>query len=300
MDKAATGFPNSASFVLAARVKDYFLLIKFTLSFTVVFSCVVCYLLSPGIKFNFTSVLLLFIAGMLITGSANAINQTVERDTDALMKRTAQRPVASGRMEPDEAWTFAIISGIAGILLMWGCFNLMSALLSLLSLLLYAFVYTPLKKINSISVLIGGLPGALPCLIGWVAGTNTFEGGGWVVFGILFLWQFPHFWAIAWVAHKDYQRAGFKLLPGAGGPNKFTALQTVIYSMLMIPTGMLPFYFHISGIISFWILMACNLSMVFLSILLFVKMNVPAARRLMFGSYFYLMIVFLALLFDKA
>jgi protoheme IX farnesyltransferase len=237
---------------------------------------------------------------MLITGSANAINQTVERDTDALMKRTAQRPVASGRMEPNEAWTFAIISGIAGVLLMWGWFNLLSAVISLLSLLLYAFVYTPLKKINSISVLVGGLPGAFPCLIGWIAGTNAINEGGWVLFGILFLWQFPHFWAIAWVAHKDYERAGFKLLPGAGGPTKFTALQTVIYSMLMIPVGMLPFYFHISGITSFLILMGCNLSMVFLSIMLLVKMNVNAARRVMFGSYFYLIIVFLALLFDKA
>jgi heme o synthase len=300
MNKAATSIPNSASFVLASKVKDYFQLIKFTLSFTVVFSCVVCYLLAPDVHFNFTSVLLLFIAGMLITGSANAINQTVERDTDALMKRTAQRPVASGRMEPNEAWTFAIISGVAGILLMWGWFNLLSAGISLLSLLLYAFVYTPLKKINSISVLVGGLPGALPCLIGWVAGTDALNEGGWVLFGILFLWQFPHFWAIAWVAHKDYEKAGFKLLPGAGGPTKFTALQTVIYSMLMIPVGMLPFYFHISGITSFWILMGCNLSMVFLSVMLFVKMNVNAARRVMFGSYFYFLIVFQALLFDKA
>ena len=299
MNKVATGIPDSTSFVLASKVKDYFQLIKFTLSFTVVFSCVVCYLLAPTVQFNFTSVLLLFLAGMLIAGAANAINQTVEKDTDALMKRTAQRPVAAGRMEPNEAWAFAIISGIAGILLMWEYFNLLSSVISLLSLLIYAFVYTPLKKINSISVLVGGLPGALPCLIGWVAGTNLLNEGGWVLFGILFLWQFPHFWAIAWVAHKDYERAGFKLLPGAGGPTKFTALQTVIYSMLMIPVGMLPFYFHVSGIISFWILMGCNISMVFLSVLLFVKMNVTAARRVMFGSYFYLMIVFLALLFDK-
>jgi protoheme IX farnesyltransferase len=299
MNKAATSIPGSASLALASKVKDYFQLIKFTLSFTVVFSCVVCYLLAPDVHFTLTSVILLFIAGMLITGSANAINQTVEKDTDALMKRTAQRPVASGRMEPNEAWTFAVISGITGILLMWACFNLLSAVISLISLLMYAFVYTPLKKVNSISVLVGGLPGALPCLIGWVAGTNALDQGGWVLFGILFLWQFPHFWAIAWVAHKDYERAGFKLLPGAGGPTKFTALQTVIYSMLMIPVGMLPFYFHISGIISFWILMACNLAMVFVSGVLFVKMTVNAARRLMFSSYFYLMIVFLALLLDK-
>ena len=299
MDNVATGISNSASFALASKVKDYFQLIKFTLSFTVVFSCVVCYLLAPDVTFDFFSVLLLFIAGMLITGSANAINQTVERDTDALMKRTASRPVASGRMRVNEAWAFAIITGIAGVFLMWYRFNLQSAMLSLFSLLLYAFIYTPLKKINSISVLVGAFPGALPCLIGWVAGTGEFSAGGWILFGIQFLWQFPHFWAIAWVAHKDYEKAGFKLLPGKGGPTKFTALQAVIYSMLMIPVGMLPFYFHISGSISLWILMGCNFSMVYLSVMLFIKMNVKAARKVMFGSYFYFMIVFLALLFDK-
>lgn len=294
-----TGFTNSVSFAIASKVKDYFQLIKFTLSFTVVFSCVVCYLLAPNIRFDFFAVFMLFAAGMLITGSANAINQTVERDTDALMKRTAGRPVAAGRMGVNEAWAFAIITGLAGVLLMWFFFNIQSALLGLISLILYAFVYTPLKKINSISVLVGAFPGALPCLIGWVAGAGNFGLGGWILFGIQFLWQFPHFWAIAWVAHKDYERAGFKLLPGTEGPTKFTALQSVIYSMLMIPVGMLPFYAHISGIISFWVILACNLTMVYLSILLFINVDVKAARRVMFGSYFYLMVVFLSLLFDK-
>jgi protoheme IX farnesyltransferase len=299
MDNVATGISNSASFALASKVKDYFQLIKFTLSFMVVFSSVVCYLLAPGIIFNLSSVLLLFLAGMLITGSANAINQTVERDTDSLMKRTSGRPVAAGRMSVNEAWAFAIFTGIAGVILMWLRFNFLSAMLGLFSLILYAFIYTPLKKINSISVLVGAFPGALPCLIGWVAGTGMLNAGGWILFGIQFLWQFPHFWAIAWVAHKDYEKAGFKLLPGKGGPTKFTALQSIIYSMLMIPMGMLPFYFHISGILSMWILLTCNLVMVYLSVMLFRQMNVQAARRVMFGSYFYLMIVFLSLLFDK-
>jgi protoheme IX farnesyltransferase len=301
MNNVATsaGISNSASFAFASKVKDYFQLIKFTLSFTVVFSCVVCYLLAPNVRFDLVSVLCLFIAGMLITGSANAINQTIERDTDALMKRTAGRPVASKRMQINEAWAFAIITGVAGVSLMWYWFNYQSALLGLFSLLLYAFIYTPLKKINSISVLVGAFPGALPCLIGWVAGTGKFGIGGWILFGIQFLWQFPHFWAIAWVAHKDYEKAGFKLLPGTGGPTKFTALQSVIYSMLMIPVGMLPFYANISGTISLWILLFCNLVMVYLSVMLFLKMNVKAARSVMFGSYFYLIIVFLSLLFDK-
>ena len=300
MDNVASDISNSASFALASKVKDYFQLIKFTLSFMVVFSCVVCYLLAPNVSFHLLSVLLLFIAGMLIAGSANAINQTVEKDTDILMKRTASRPVASGRMSAKEAWLFAIVTGIAGVVLMWYEFNFYSALLGLFSLVLYAFIYTPLKKINSISVLVGAFPGALPCLIGWVAGTGEFSTGGWILFGIQFLWQFPHFWAIAWVSHKDYERAGFKLLPSRGGPTKFTAIQGIIYSMIMIPVGMLPFYFHISGIVSLWILLVCNLSMVYLSVMLFKEMNVQAARKVMFGSYFYLMIVFLSLLFDRA
>ena len=265
----------------------------------VVFSCVVCYLLAPNIKFDLLSVILLFTAGMLITGSANAINQAVEKDTDALMKRTAGRPVAAGRMTQNEAYTFAIITGVMGILIMWYWFNFASAMIGLFSLFLYAFIYTPLKKINSVSVLVGAFPGALPCLIGWVAGTNEFSAGGWILFAIQFLWQFPHFWAIAWVAHKDYSAAGFKLLPSDKGPTKFTAAQTVIYSMLMIPVGMLPYYFQMTGITSMWILLVCNLWMVYVSIMLFVKMDVPAARKVMFSSYFYLMIVLLALLFDK-
>jgi protoheme IX farnesyltransferase len=166
-------------------------------------------------------------------------------------------------------------------------------------LFLYAFIYTPLKKINSVSVLVGAFPGALPCLIGWVAATDSFSIGGWVLFGIQFLWQFPHFWAIAWVAHKDYTKAGFKLLPSEKGPTRFTAAQAVIYSMLMIPVGMLPYYFKISGITSMWIVLTCNIWMVFVSIILFIKMDVAAARKVMFSSYFYLMIVLLSLLFDK-
>jgi protoheme IX farnesyltransferase len=290
---------NSSSFALASKVKDYFQLIKFTLSFMVVFSCVTCYLLAPNVTFDLLSVLLLFIAGMLITGSANAINQAVEKDTDALMKRTANRPVASGRMTENEAFTFAAITGSLGVFIMWQWFNLESALIGLFSLFLYGFIYTPLKKVNSIAVLVGAFPGALPCLIGWVAATNEFSAGGWILFAIQFLWQFPHFWAIAWVAHKDYSNAGFKLLPSDKGPTKFTALQTVMYSMLMIPVGMLPVYFGISGIISMWIILVCNIYIVYVSIMLFIKMSVAAARKVMFSSYFYLMIVLLALLFDK-
>ena len=294
----------SGSFKLAEKVKDYFQLIKFTLSFTVVFSCVVCYLLAPGISYDLKMVLLLFTAGMLVTGSANAINQAVEKDTDAVMKRTNKRPVADGRMSQQEAYFFAFIAGLLGVLMMWYFFNLASALISAGSLFLYAFIYTPLKKVNSIAVLVGAFPGALPCLIGWVAGYNPDEqiwwAGGLILFGIQFLWQFPHFWAIAWVSHTDYSKAGFKLLPADKGPTKFTALQAVMYSVLMIPVGLLPKFIGISGSVSLWILLACNLFMIIQCIRLYIEMDVKAARRVMFSSYIYLPIVLLALLADKA
>jgi protoheme IX farnesyltransferase len=297
MTETTTG---STSFSLAAKVKDYMQLIKFTLSFTVVFSCVICYLLAPKVvEYDLAMILLLFLAGMLVTGSANAINQAVEKDTDAMMKRTGSRPVANGRMSQQEAYAFALIAGVGGVLMMWYFFNLSSALLSAFSLFLYAFIYTPLKKINSIAVLVGAFPGALPCLIGWVAGNDDFSAGGWILFGIQFLWQFPHFWAIAWVAHADYSKAGFKLLPSDKGPTKFTALQAVMYSVLMIPVGILPYYFGLTGQVSMWIVMAANLFMVVQSLRLYREMDVKAARRVMFSSYIYLPIVLLALLADK-
>ena len=291
----------SFSFTIAEKVKDYFQLSKFTLSFTVVFSCVICYLLAPQVvSYNPKMILLLFFAGMLITGSANAINQAIEKDTDAQMARTSKRPVASGRMSDREAYLFATIAGIAGIAIMAIWFNYSSATLSAFSLFLYAFVYTPLKKINSIAVLVGAFPGAFPCLIGWVAGNDDFAIGGWILFGIQFLWQFPHFWAIAWVAHKDYSRVGFKLLPADKGPTKFTAIQGIMYSVLMIPVGILPNYYHMTGTISLWIVLFCNLFLVVQSLRLYKEMNVTAARRVMFSSYIYLPVVLLSLLADKA
>jgi heme o synthase len=302
MQQENTTIADSRSFALVSKVKDYFQLIKFTLSFMVVFSTVVSYLLAPGIRFDLLQVLLLFTGGMLITGSANAINQVLEKSTDAMMKRTAKRPVASGRMSTTEASAFAVIAGALGIFIMWYWFNTESAMLGLLSLLLYGFIYTPLKKINSVAVLVGAFPGAIPCLIGWVAGfydAPIIWTGGIILFAIQFLWQFPHFWAIAWVAHKDYTAAGFKLLPSDKGPTKFTALQTIMYSALMIPVGVLPYYFDMSGIVSMWIVLACNFAMLYLSVMLFIKMDVGSARKVMFGSYFYLMIVFLSLYANK-
>jgi len=284
---------------LTGKLKDYKLLIKFNLSFMVVFSAVISYLLAPKVKeYDWKAILLFFLGGMLVTGSANAINQVVEKDTDALMKRTAKRPVASGRMSVQEGWAFAIITGIAGILIL-SHFNFLTAALSAFSLFVYAFIYTPLKKVSSVSVLVGAVPGSLPCLIGWAAGNDDLSTGGWVLFALQFFWQFPHFWAIAWIAHKDYTTAGFKLLPSNQGPTKYSAIQAVIYSLLLLPVGVLPYFTGMSGLLSMGIVLVANGLMIWQCVRLYREMTVKAARRVMFGSYIYLPVVLLALLVDK-
>lgn len=289
------------------KVKDYLQLVKPSLSIMVVFSSVISYLLAPKVvEYEWGMIGLLFLGGMLVTGSANAINQVVEKDTDAMMKRTGKRPIASGRMSQQEGWAFAIITGALGVFILGNYFNWLSAGLAAFSLFLYAFIYTPMKKISSMAVLMGAVPGALPCLIGWTAGDDKLSLGGWVLFAVQFLWQFPHFWAIAWIAHTDYSTAGFKLLPAEKGPTKFTALQTVIYSLLLFPVTVLPYFINIAsyegttGLISVILIVLANVFMLFRCITLYIKMDVSSARKVMFGSYLYLPVVLLALLMSKA
>jgi heme o synthase len=283
------------------KIKDYLLLIKPSLSIMVVFSSIMSFALTKGSE-NYVDfwrmIFLLFAGGMLVTGSANAINQVVEKDTDAQMKRTAKRPVASGRI-------FSVITGAAGVFILGYFFNWLAGGLAAFSLFLYAFIYTPLKKVNSIAVLAGAVPGALPCLIGWAAGDNALTLGGWILFAFQFFWQFPHFWAIAWVAHRDYSSVGFKLLPAEEGPTKFTALQTVLYSLLLVPVTLAPYYTgicsydDIAGLISVGLVILANAFMIMRCMVLYKKMDVGSARKVMFGSYMYLPVVMLAWLLSK-
>lgn len=281
----------------------------------VVFSSVICYLLAPKVvQYDGLMIVLLFIGGFLVAGSANAINQTVEKDTDRMMKRTSTRPIASGRLSEMQGWAFAVITGVLGVAILSYFFNFLSGALAAFSLFLYAFVYTPLKKVNAIAVLVGAIPGALPCLIGWAAGNDSIMGfesnvnawGGWLLFLIQFLWQFPHFWAIAWVAHKDYSNVGFKLLPAEKGPTKFTAMQSIVYAVLMLPVCILPYIIHLTeyktttGAISFGLVILANIFLVMQCMRLYREMDVRAARRVMFSSYIYLPVVFLALLASKS
>ncbi|MBL0132689.1 MAG: protoheme IX farnesyltransferase [Chitinophagaceae bacterium] len=291
---------SRSSLNIAGKVQDYRLLIKFSLSFMVAFSAVISYLLAPKVvAYDWSMIILIFTGGLLITGSANAVNEIAEKDTDAQMKRTANRPLAAGRMSVREAGIAAAIMLVVGMFIMWHYFNGLSAAISLFSWFVYAYMYTPLKKVSAISVLVGAIPGALPCLIGWAAGNDDISAGGWVLFALQFFWQFPHFWAIAWVAHKDYSNAGFKLMPSVEGPTKYSAIQSVIYSLILIPVGVLPFWVGMSGWVSFFVVLVANLFMVWFCVKLFRDMERKAARRVMFASYFYLPIVLLALLADK-
>jgi protoheme IX farnesyltransferase len=286
-----------------SKIKDYGQLLKPNLSFLVVFSSVVAYLLVPGVHFELSKVIILFAGGMLVTGAANAINQILEKDSDRLMKRTMFRPLPDARMQRAEAWLFALLTAFAGASLLALSFNLLTGILSLVSLLLYAFAYTPLKKISPIAVLVGAIPGAMPPLLGWVAATNRigFEGagtGGWILFAVQFFWQFPHFWSIAWVAYDDYAKAGIKLLPSSAGRTSFTGLQCMLYSLVLIPISMLP-RLHMTGVIGMSVAIVMGIIYFYTSYLFYQHNDEKSARRVMFASFFYLPIVLIAYLLDK-
>lgn len=286
-------------FILVARLKDYAQLLKPNLSFMVVFSSVVGYLIAPGISFAWKEVIILFTGGLLVTGGANAINQVLERYSDKLMKRTEQRPLPQERISTTEAWIFAFITGFSGSIVLGLYFNWFAGGLSFLSLLLYAFAYTPMKKIHPVAVFIGAIPGAFPPLIGWVAATGSIGIGGWILFLIQFFWQFPHFWAIAWVGYEDYCKAGIFMLPSKEGKTKFTGLQCMFYSLVLIPLVVMPRTIQLSGNIGMWVSMALGLLYFLASYNFFRKNDKKSAKMVMYTSFVYLPTVLLALLFDK-
>lgn len=285
--------------LVMSKMRDYVQLMKPNLSFMVVFSSVVGYLLAPGIPFVWKEVIILFTGGMLVTNAANIINQILERHSDRFMKRTRTRPLPEGRMGLTEAWTLCILSALSGVLLLAYFFNIAAAALSMLSLLLYGFAYTPMKKIHPIATFIGAIPGALPPLIGWVAATGSLGLGGWALFMIQFFWQFPHFWAIAWVGYEDYLKAGIRMLPSKEGKTSFTGLQCIFYSLTLIPLAMLPQQIGLTGTAGMWVCIGAGLVYCLASFVFYIKNDKISAKRLMYSSFIYLPTVLLALLIDK-
>ncbi len=286
--------------MISQKIKDYQQLVKFNLSLLVVFSSVIGYLIIPELVFSIANVVMLFLGGFLVTAAANATNQLIEKEEDKLMKRTLDRPIAAGRMGQQEAIFFICVSLLAGFAILLIQFNPLAAFLSLASYALYSFVYTPLKKKTALSVLVGALPGSLPCVIGWAAGTGSISmSEAWVLFAFQFFWQFPHFWAIAWLGHDDYKKAGMKMLPQETKESRYTAFQSVFYSSILLPLAILPKILGLTSWVGTAVLAAAALGFIWFAFQFFKRNNDTKARQLMFASFVYLPVILFTFLIDK-
>jgi protoheme IX farnesyltransferase len=280
------------------KVKGVGELMKARLSLLVTFSAGFGYMLGAG-TVDWQAFAMLCTGGFLISGASVTINQILEIEFDRQMDRTKNRPLPTGRVSVNEAIIFAVFCMIAGLFLLLKYTNLLTASLSLVSLLLYSFVYTPLKRVGPIAVLVGAFPGALPPLLGWVAATGSISPEALVIFGIQFIWQFPHFWAIAWVADEDYKRAGFKLLPVPGKKDLRTAVHIMTYTLFLLPLGLLPLKFGITGVDSAIVATVCGALFLGQTFRLMVDCSRKSALKIMFGSFLYLPVVQIAYLLDK-
>jgi len=284
--------------------KDLVKLVKFRLTFLVVFSASISFLIGSQIitstnvhgVINWVNWAKLIVGGFLITGAANGFNEIIEKDLDRLMTRTADRPLPAGRMNNGQALVISLLMGVCGTYLL-GSLNLLTGFLSVFAIILYAFVYTPLKQKTPISVFVGAIPGALPPLIGYVAANPTIDQIALILFGIQFMWQFVHFWAIAWVLDDDYKLAGFRLLP-TGKRDRASAVITFIFAVALVPVSLLPTYYGYGGYYVGGVSLICSLIFLYQSFVLMRTLEIKSARQLMFGSFMYLPVVQLMFLFD--
>ena len=284
---------------VTSKLSAFIELMKPRLILLVSFSSAFGYLLGTVGVFNWEVFLMFILGGLLVSGSSVSINQIIEKDLDGKMNRTRNRPLPTGRLKENEAWVFSILIGATGLWLLWIYTNPLTAFLSALSLVLYAFVYTPLKRKGPIAVFVGAIPGALPPLLGWVAASGIIGYEALIIFGIQFIWQFPHFWAIAWVADDDYKKAGFKLLPSGGGKTMNTAFQIMIYTLFLLPLGLLPAKFGLTGINSAMIATVCGSFFLAQTFYLMKTGTDLAAKKIMYLSFLYLPIVQVAFVLDK-
>ncbi len=289
-----------SNFALAsAKAKAYFELLKLRLSLLVAFSCAFGYGLATQGNINWVTLFMLTLGGFLLSGASVCINQIIERDFDKLMSRTMHRPIPTNRVSVNEAIVFALICLFLSFAILTVFTNTFTVVLSFVSMVLYSFVYTPLKRVGPVAVFVGAIPGALPPLLGWIAATGSINHDALIIFGIQFIWQFPHFWAIAWVADEDYKKAGFKLLPSGGGKDLNTAIQIMVYTMFLIPLGLLPAKFGITGLNSAIVATVCGVAFFAQTFSLMKTGNRQSALRIMYGSFLYLPIVQIAYLLDK-
>ncbi|MES2265398.1 MAG: heme o synthase [Bacteroidota bacterium] len=288
---------------------DFSKLIKLRLTMLVVFSASISFIIAVkanggntwGSLYSTTmwiNWLKLVVGGFLVTSAANCFNEVIEVDLDKLMKRTMDRPMAAGRMTNGQGLVLGLGMGMAGTYLL-GSLNILTGLLSVFSIILYAFVYTPLKRKSPIAVFVGAIPGALPALIGYVAGQphGRIDEIALILFAIQFVWQFPHFWAIAWVLDDDYKLADFRLLP-TGKRNLTSAVITFTATVILLPVSLLPYFNHNGGIVLAIVSFIMSLIFIYQAYNLMRTLEISSARKLMFGSFYYLPVVQLIFLFD--
>jgi heme o synthase len=287
------------SSLMSLKLKSYYELIKVRLSFLVAFSSGFGYILGSHGNIHWGTFIAFCIGGFLVSGGAITINQILEVEYDTVMKRTMGRPLPTERVSKAEASIFAVLLLLIGFSLLLIHTNVLTFLISLLSMLLYSFVYTPMKRVGPIAVFVGAIPGALPPLLGWVAATGQISYEAMIIFGIQFIWQFPHFWAIAWLADEDYKKAGFKLLPANGKKDMRTAINIMIYTLFLLPLGLLPAKFGVAGINSAIVATICGVLFLAQTFSLMRDNSRKSALKIMYGSFLYLPIIQIAYLIDK-
>lgn len=281
---------EDASAPKKSKIAEYLVFTKIRLAGLVIFSAVLGYLAGTE-SVNWITLIALTIGGSCITGSANGLNQIYERNRDSQMNRTLSRPIPQNNMSVKEGYIICIALGLLGFLLLYFFCNPLTAFLSIGSLLIYAYFYTPLKPITPLAVFVGAIPGALPPLLGFTAAQNTISFLALSWFFIQFMWQFPHFWAIAWKAHEDYLKGGFYLLPLRNGKTKENASTIFFYTLMGLPVAMIPYFFGEAGIYSTIGVFLMNIVFIYYAYLLLVKKSDQAAIKLMFASFIYLPVV---------
>lgn len=281
-----------------SKFQGFVKLTKFRLGSLVVFSAVITYLtVTPAV--NWLQLLALSLGGFLVTSAANGFNQIIEKDLDKLMDRTRLRPMPTGVLSVNEALLFCGACGIGGTVLLWIYTNPLSGILGFVSIILYALVYTPLKRVSPLSVFVGAFPGALPTLIGATAATEGFGSVsffGFLLFLIQFIWQFPHFWSLAWFNDEDYRKANFFMLPSRGGKDQSSRFQILIYAVFLLPISTLPFVFHFVGLLSISAVVVCGLALIMQAYNFYRMGDDKLAKKLFIVSIVYLPVVQLALM----
>ena len=291
---------TKSSVSIASLIKDFKEITKIGLSISVVFSSVAGYLLGAE-QISYTTLLLLTFGGYFMVGASNAFNQIIERDLDALMDRTKNRPIPGGRMSVNTAFVIATVFTILGIVTLY-VINPKTAMYGAISIFLYTCLYTPLKTKTPLAVFVGAIPGAIPFMLGWVAARNDFGIEPGTLFAIQFLWQFPHFWAIGWFLHEDYKRGGFHMLP-TGNPDKSTAVQIILYSVWTVIASIIP-VFGFTGelklsVVGAILVFALGGVMIYYALRLFRLRTMKAAKQMMLSSVFYITMLQIIYVADK-